>query len=83
MLTVVIAHFIIVILILFNSFHPKSSRSRVRGHLELYHAYLQDDSPLGLSGVDEGRERDSETDSWDIVEHPGINSVSQVSILTP
>ena len=50
-----------------------SARSRVRGHLIIYHAYLNDSSiPVG---IDDNSEQEH---GWELVDHAPLNSV-QVS----
>lgn len=55
---------------------PRSARSRVRGYLELYHAYLLEDS-VPLPDVDDTREREVEP-GWEMLDRTNLGvSTSQ------
>lgn len=59
-----------------------SARSRVRGYLELYHAYVLEDS-VPLPDVDNAREREVEP-GWEMLDRTNLAvSTSQVCIFVP
>ncbi|KAK9497645.1 hypothetical protein O3M35_004334 [Rhynocoris fuscipes] len=56
---------------------PRSARSRVRGYLELYHAYVLEDA-APLPDIVESRDRDSEP-GWQMVDRSMLVNSSQAS----
>ncbi|KAL1513119.1 hypothetical protein ABEB36_002580 [Hypothenemus hampei] len=58
---------------------PRSAKSRVRGHLEIYHAYLYD---RGLTAPIAAHEEPLNTNEWEIVGEPREESPSQPLLVT-
>ncbi|XP_044735910.1 E3 ubiquitin-protein ligase Nedd-4 isoform X2 [Chrysoperla carnea] len=50
---------------------PRSARSRVKGHLEVYHAYIREDIP---ETVEEETSRNSTDPDWEIIEPQMIST---------
>ncbi|XP_014289264.1 E3 ubiquitin-protein ligase Nedd-4 isoform X1 [Halyomorpha halys] len=57
---------------------PRSARSRVRGHLVIYHAYLNDSSvPVGIEDNTE------QEHGWELVDHSPLNTTHNEGLLPP
>lgn len=63
-----------------------SARSRVKGHLELYHAFVHDEGQRGENEENE-EERNRRTaegePGWEMLEnhHPGVETPAMVSVI--
>lgn len=54
-----------------------SARSRVKGHLEVYHAYIREDIP---ETVEEETSRNSTDPDWEIIEPQMISTESPAPV---